>query len=353
MTQILARYLSATILRHYVLFTAIALLVASLIEFLENRDGLMDRPALTPADILSFSVLSAPGIFSLLAGFIALVSVLVACITLLRHSELKAILAAGLSYGQLLGALLPAAIVMAGFHFCMENIALPRATAELRALDLGDRSGDTDAIWVRQGNYILAARGLNEHNRSLVDVDMFALSKSGGLIWHLAGPLARFTTDGLAFPDAIRTVSGTAKSYVEADIRFATPLNFDIVAALSLNPRHSSAWRIARVLQQTNAVSHPRYIYQLWLGRKLGAPITTALVVLLLAPLAQVIHRISSVQLLLMGLAAGFTGFVADAVLTGLAEAGAVSPATAAWALPVFLFIAILAPALTGVRTSR
>lgn len=353
MSRILTRYLSAAILRHYVLFTAIALLVASLIEFLENRDGLMDRPDLTAADILSFSALSAPGIFSLLAGFIALVSVLVACISLLRYSELKAILAAGPSYGQLLGALLPAALAMAGFHFWMENVALPRATAELRTLDTGDRLDETDAIWVRQGDYILAARSLDERDRSLVGVDMFALSKSGRLIWHLAAPLARFTADGLAFPDAIQTASGTAKSHVERDVRFATPLDFDIVAALSLNPRHSSAWRIARVLQQTNAVSHPRYVYQLWLARKLATPVTTALIVLLLAPLAQVIHRISSVQLLLMGLAAGFTGFVADAVLTGLAEAGAVSPVTAAGALPVFLFIALLAPALTGGRPLR
>ena len=351
MTRILARYLSAIILKHYLLFTALVLLVASLIEFLENRDGLMERPALTLGDIVAFSVLSAPGIFSLLSGFIALVSVLVAGITLLRHSELKAILAAGLSYGQLLLALLPAALVMAGFHFWMENVALPRATAELRDWGVGqiqNKPADTNAIWVRQDHYILAAAGLREQTRSLTGVDLFALDKSGRLLWHMAAPAARFTRHGLHFQGAIKNTPGNSRGNALNDVDFDIPLDFDIIAALSLNPRHTSAWRIARVINQTSAVSHPRYVYRLWFHRKLAGPLTTALAVLLLAPLAQYVHRIGSVRLLLVGLAVGFIGFVADAILTGLAEAGTTDPVASAWALPALLLLVIVPPLFTG-----
>ena len=133
MTRLLSRYLSVTILRYYAALATVAVVVASLIEFLENRDGLMDEPNLTVLDAIRFSLLSAPGIFTLLAGFIALVAVLVACIALLRHSELKVMLAAGLTYGQLLLAVLPAALLMGGIHFGVENLVLPRTTSALHA----------------------------------------------------------------------------------------------------------------------------------------------------------------------------------------------------------------------------
>jgi len=346
MTRILARYLSAVILRHYLLFTLMTVVVASLIEFLENRDGLLDDPNVSMLDALKFSVLSAPGIFSLLAGFIALVSVLIAATTLLRHSELKAMLAAGLGQKQLLLALVPAAAAMLGFHFLMENAVLPRAAAELREWGIGKtwkgQLGDTEAIWSREGDRIIAVHRLRQRDRALLGVEVFTLGKSGDLRWHLSAPVARLDAGDLVIPEGVRTMAGRARPTRLRNLRFATSLDFDTLALMAPRPGQMSVWSIARVLNQSRATSHPRHVYELWWHKKLAAPMTTALAVLLLAPLIERLHRIGGIPFLLGGLAAGFCYFVADAILAGLGEAGLVQPAVAAWAMPCLLALLIV-----------
>ena len=80
----------------------------------------------------------------------------------------------------------------------------------------------------------------------------------------------------------------------------------------------------------------------MWLHRKLSAPLTTALAVLLVAILIERVHRITGLTLVLAGLAAGFCYFVADGILIGLGEAGIVHPASAAWVMPGLLALVII-----------
>jgi len=354
MTRLLSRYLSFAVIRHYALFTVVALTVASIIQFLENRDGLLDRPDMTLIDGVRFSVLSAPGIFSLLAGFIALVSVLMACLALARYSELKVMLAAGLSQGQLLWAIAPAALAIGGFHFLMDNCALPSAGTALRELGLGsERPGDTEAIWIRQENYVLSAGTLNVSRQELADVRLFALNESGRLLSSVSGPVARFSDGALVFPDAMQTGSGTLLTEPRSNFHVVTTLDFATVAALALPPRQTSLWKIARVLGQSYASSHPRRVYEVWLNRKLAAPLTTVLIVLLMAPIAQAVHRVGVVRLLAIGLPCGFIYFVADAMLLGLGEAGLVAPAAAAWGMSILLAVSITIMILASGHTGR
>lgn len=354
MTRLLPRYLSFAVIRHYALFTVVALCIASVIQFLENRDGLLDRPGMTITNAVAFSILSAPGIFSLLAGFIALVSVLMTCLALARYSELKVMLAAGLSHRQLLWAVAPAALAMGAFHFLMDNCAMPSAGAALRGLALGsERSGDTEAIWIRQGNHVLTAGALNRSRQQLADVKLFALGQSGRLLWSITAPVARFDGGALVFPEAVQTTSRTLLSEPRRDLHIATTLDFDTVAALALPPRQTSLWKIARVLGQSDASSHPRHVYEVWLNRKLAAPLTTALIVLLMAPIVQAIHRVGAVRLLAIGLPCGFIYFVADAMLLGLGEAGLVAPASAAWGMGVLLAVSIIGVSLADRHMRR
>jgi lipopolysaccharide export LptBFGC system permease protein LptF len=195
--SILARYLSATILKHYLMMALVAVVVASVIAFLENRDGLMDDPSVTLLDGLRFSMLNAPGVFSLLAGLVALMSVLIATVTLLRHSELKAMLAAGLGHGRMMLALAPAAVLMFGIHFLMENIVLPRSAAELHEWGIGQawkrQPGETEAIWSRDGDYIVSVTTVHGRDRALAGVELFALGPSGELKWQITAPVGART----------------------------------------------------------------------------------------------------------------------------------------------------------------
>lgn len=346
MTRLLTRYLSAAILKHYALFALLAVLVASLIGFLENRDGLMDDPAVTMLEGLKFSVLGAPATFSLLAGFIALMAMLIAAVALLRYSELKAMLAAGLSHRQLLSALVPAAVLMFSFHFLMENLVLPRSAAELREWGIGKawkrQPGETDAIWSRDGAYIVAVSGLHTRDRTLAGVELFALGPSGDLKWQVSAPVARLDNGVLTIPEGRQTITGRAQPFRVRDTRIASNLDFDMLRLLAPRPEQMAAWDIARVLRQTGTASHPRHVYELWLQRKLAAPMTTALAVFLLAPLIERMHRIGSLPLVLVGLAAGFCYFVADGILTGLGEAGMLRPFIAVWSMPLLLGLLIL-----------
>jgi lipopolysaccharide export system permease protein len=354
-TRLLTRYVSGRLFRHYLLFAAIALVVVSAVQFLENRDGLLDRPGTTLLDVLRHALLAAPGLFSLLAGFIALVSTLAALVTLADHGELRTMLTSGLGYGALLRAATPAALAMAGLHTAVDNVALPVAAAALRDWGIEQRlAGDVGAIWVREGDRVLVAERLVAHDRSLRGVELFVLDDDGHVTERIAGPEARVQHGRLLFPGATRTRPGE-HGRAARDVAVPLAIGFDTLAALSIEPRRSSAWAIGRVLEQSTAWTHPRHVHVLWLHRKLAAPVGSGLAALLLAPLAGPAVRWGGVRLLLAGVAAGFLAFVADALLMGLGEAGALSPAAAAWGLPLLLGLAVVSPALMarGVSPAR
>ena len=71
---------------------------------------------------------------------------------LTRHSELTAIAAAGVSKPRLAAAVLPVALLIAAVQFLIEDQAVPRAVAELRAWGIGDYDAPGDA-----GGRLLAA----------------------------------------------------------------------------------------------------------------------------------------------------------------------------------------------------
>jgi lipopolysaccharide export system permease protein len=344
MSRLISRYLCAIILLRYFFFTATALLIASLVLILENRDGLMDQEGLAPAAMVEFAVLSTPATFSLLAGFIALLAVLVACMALLRHSELKVILASGLGYGQLLLALAPAALVMAGFHLLMDNAVLPAAAERLRAWDAANGRDHGAALWLRQGQDILRVGAVNRSGDALEDVELFHLNERGALVERIAGPGARLAEGTLTFPEASITAAGSRLSLQRHGLSVPAPLDPRSLPALALHPRDASMWSIAHILRRSTATAWPPQVYRLWLQKKLAGPLMTALAVLLLAPLVQYAHRAGSGRLLLVGLGAGFLYFVADGLLAALAQAGAVRPAAAAWGLPLLVSTLFLLP---------
>ncbi|MBI1179733.1 MAG: LptF/LptG family permease [Alphaproteobacteria bacterium] len=353
MNRIISRYLSATVLKHYFLVTLVALVVAGLIQILENRQGLLDQADIGPAAILQYALLSAPDTFARLAGFIALVSVLTACVSLLRYSELKVVLVSGLAYGQFILALAPAALVMAGLHFMMDNAVLPLSSVGLHEWNAAHaRSGSADAIWVREDRDILKVGHLAAATGTLTGVELFRLNEQGDLVSHLAGPTAELQGGELVFPVARETIAGSHRTTLRHDVKVGTSLDAGLLSALALHPRDSSFWSITQIIERSTATAYPPYVYQLWLQRKLSSPLMTALMVLMLVPLVQYVHRVNTVRLLFAGLAAGFLYFVTDALITGLAEAGSVQPA-ATWGLPLLLAALLLIPPVLGRSPAR
>lgn len=188
---------------------------------------------------------------------------------------------------------------------------------------------------------------LDQADRSLHDVKLFALTPAGHLRWYASGPTARFEPGDLVFPEALRGVAGEPRTVHVRDLRVATPLDFPLLSALALKPRQTSAWKIAHVLDQRAAGSYPRHVYELWFHKKLAGPLLSALAVLLLAPLVQQVQRLGAMPLLFVGLATGFLCFVADAIMAGLGEAGLLLPIIAAWSLDGLLAIVIVVAPFT------
>ncbi len=340
------RYLSVLLLSRFAVLALGIITLSAFMEFLANGDELVEATDGRVFDMAKYIGYGMPDTFSRLATFIALIAALVTLITLMRRTELTVMISSGMSQWQLLWALLPAALAIAGFHFLIENTALPWSLSALRDWAIVDyapeNTNEGSEIWARDGNDIMRIRMIDKEAQMLKDVTLFRRSSEGALVERLSGVNGYFQEGRLVLEDVIRTRLGEPQPEHLDRYEDDTSIDMKTVLALVGHPREISWAQVRRLASQPTIGNRPFFLYRLWLNKRVAAPIGTLAVIILVIPLVQRFdRRVNHIVTLLVGVGAGSFYVVLDAFVTSLGEAGMLPSVLAAWMTTIILIILI------------
>ena len=345
MIGVIGRYITGLFMaRFWGLLFGLTILVI-ILDLLSHGDEILAISDSLFSDSFRYIGLRTPETASQLFPFAVLLTTLTTLIGLVRTSEMAALLAAGVSQIRLMSAFVPSALLIALLQLCVEDQLLPLTSGELRAWGVGDYGLGTDQdeqgqTWLREGRDVVRI-GLRDDSGRYEGITIFRRDDKGNLIeridarsavllgnnWHLEGiKWWQFETRELTTVERME---------------WQTELGLQTLALLSTHPRELSFRSLRRMVDTSGFGSRPRYMYDVWLQKRISRPAATVLMILMAIPLVQFFqNRMSGGWLLASGVVLGFFYWIFDGLLLTIGEAGLMPPPLAAWT-PILVFTAL------------
>ena len=346
MRIVLGRYLSAVLIKRFGLLAAGILFLATIMDFLNRGEDIIAGANGNMWDVFYYTVYNLPTVFSYLYSFAALVAALFTFIGLMRHSELIAMLASGVSQSQLMTALLPAGMVIVIGHIFLDNYVLRESDFALRDLGIMEYSkeelADESQIWTREGNDIIRIRHIDMETDAIEDVMIFRRDDEGHLVERLSAPEASLVDSSLKLRKVTRTVPNEEALTLLDEFEYPLNIDMNTLATLMLYPRYISWFDIRELLERPTLGNKPHFLYRIWMHKKIAAPLGTLTLIMLAVPLVQVFDRkANQFVVLLIGLGIGFLYVILDSIIVALGEASLLTPFWAAWTPTLLLIVFI------------
>lgn len=300
------------------------------------------------AELWRYVTLRTPQLISRFLPFSVLLGTLITFATLSQHSEVVAMKASGISAHQILTPLVAAGALVALVSFAFNEAVVTRATRNLSAwegADYGpippDRAGATN-VWVRSGGDLVRAAAVTGTGASTRLTGVTLYRRTDGVLRSIVtAASARPEGDAWRLGD-VRTfdvAAGTATRAPSAITDAVLTSDEFTLADVDADEQPFSA--IGASLTALRAANRPTRSLETGMWHKLSGPASAMLMPLLAAVAAFGLAR--SGQLFVravIGMALGFTYFVADNFALAMGDLGAYPPLLAAWS-PFLLFLLI------------
>ncbi|MEE9433870.1 MAG: LPS export ABC transporter permease LptG [Sphingorhabdus sp.] len=332
-------------------FAVLAMLVLILmtLDLLGESGKILEVDGNGQSDLWNYAALRVPQLVARFLPFAVLLGTLITFTTLSQNSEVVAMKASGLSAHQILAPMVLAALLVAIFSFVFNDTLVAPASAELKRWQKAEYaqiprdSGVKTNVWVREGQDLFRAGEVRGKGKAtqLVDVSVY-LRNRGGLkqVIH--------ADKGTYHEGAWRLDNVTSFDPVKADGenkfdrvvvgKGITPDRFQYVKvdgeALAFAPLRQAIADLKRSGRRTSNL-------EAILWHKISGPLSALLMPLLGAVAAFGLARSGALFVrAVIGMALGFTYFVADNFALAMGNLGAYPPLVAAWA-PFLLFLLI------------
>ncbi len=333
-------------------FAVLALLVVVLqtLDLLGNSGDILAYPGNGDPELWHYVGLRAPQIIARFLPFSVLLGTLVMLATLNQNSEIISMKAAGLSAHQILAPLIATALGVSIVSFVFNERVVVRATASLSAWDAVDYgpiprdSGVKSNPWVRDGNNlvnvaIVAGRGTQVQLRKVEIYNRI----NNSLTTIVQAPRGHYDAQSkswvLESAKQFDVARGTVRNV--GTVRFGRDIRPDQFTLAKVDPDSLTFSQLEAAIGDLRDAGRPTAELEGSLWHKLSGPLSALLMPILGSVAAFGLAR--SGQLFLravMGMALGFTYFVADNFSLAMGSLGAYPPILAAWA-PFFLFLLV------------
>jgi len=322
--------------------------VLQFLDLLATSDDIMSAEGATWVSVVSYISMRTPQLISQFAPFAALLASLLTLATLNQNSEVVIMKASGLSAHRILLPIGLASFLIATGHFLFNETIVVDGNAELEywqendyAVDLPPNTNLAGRIWVKEGDLVILVESVSRSgNRIVLDkVSIYERDEAGRMVGMVRADFAWYQNEKWTLHDVRRFDTKTHELTVESVKDWDIPTKPDRFMALTVKADQVSLPELWSSIQKLDAEGIPTDRLMASFLQKIAGPAATLLMPLLAAVAAFGVHRAGSLVLrLVIGMALGFSFFVADNFMLAMGEFGAAPPFLAAWA-PFFLFL--------------
>lgn len=335
------------LVRSFAVLAGLVLILMTL-DLLGESDQILAYPGNGEAQLWTYASLRVPQIIATFLKFSVLLGTLITLTTLNQNSEIISMKSAGLSAHQILAPLVVAGMLVAAASFIFNERVVARSTATLTAWQkaqygpVPNDSGVLSNLWVRDGEDLIRAGRAIGRGPGTVLEDITLYDRVGNSLSHIiTAKQGRYVGNAWQLAGASRFDVGTGTVTQLGAVRIAEGVTPDRFTLSSVDPDGLSFVQLRQAIAELNAAGRPTRTLEGNLWHKLSAPLSAALMPLLGAVAGFGLARSGKLFVrAVIGMALGFTYFVADNFALAMGNLGAYPPFLAAWA-PFLLFLLI------------
>jgi lipopolysaccharide export system permease protein len=344
----LALYVGRTFLWRCFAMLAMLVMVLQILDLLSEAGNVLAYPGNGDAQLWRYVSLRVPVIISTFLPFSVLLGTLVTLATLNANSEVISMKAGGLSAHQILAPLMIVSLGVALISFAFDERVVSRASATLSAWEkvhFGPIPKEKDIksnVWVRDGEDLVRAGLIAGGGANVTLRDISVYDRHGDrLVTVLHAPSGRYAGKGWDLKDATAfdVTHGTSRAL--GSIHMGDAIRPDQFTLSSVDPDGLSFTQLRAAIKTLHAAGRPVASLEGALWHKVTGPLAALLMPLLGSVAAFGIARSGKLFVrAIIGMALGFTFFVADNFALSMGNLGVYPPVLAAWA-PLLLFFLV------------
>ncbi len=335
------------VVRSFAVLAGLAIILMAL-DLLGESGDILAYQGNGDAQLWYYVSLRLPQIISRFLPFSVLLGTLITLAAMNQNSEIISMKAAGISAHQILAPLIIASLGIAGLSFWFNDHVVARATSVLTAwqdVDYGPippTHGVIGNVWVRAGEDLIHAAQVTGRGPATVLHQVDYYDRTGDrLTAVVTGARAVPAGNGWRLSNAriFDVAGGTVITRPQLD--FGRGVGPDRFTLADVNPDGMSFKALNRTIDDLRAAGRPTVSLDAVLWHKISGALSVVLMPLLAAVAGFGLAR-SGVLFVraVIGMALGFTYFVADNFALAMGNIGAYPPLLAAWA-PFLLFLLI------------
>jgi lipopolysaccharide export system permease protein len=300
------------------------------------------------AELWKYVSLRVPMLISRFLPFSLLLGALITFTTLNQHSEVIAMKAAGISAHQILAPLIVASLFVAGAAFVFNEFVVTKSVRVVTAWDDNDYkplppdSGILSNVWLLAGDDLVRARQVMGNGASVRAMNVTLYERDDNRLVRVIDAEQAVPVNGAWLLKDAR-IFDSQMSFVRrlAELRALEGVEPARFTLAKVDPDERDFFSLRHAIAELEAAGRPTSEAEAGLWHKVVSPLSSLLMPLLAAVAAFGLARSGKVLLrAVVGMALGFSYFVADNFGIAMGNVGAYPPLLAAWA-PFFLFLLI------------
>jgi lipopolysaccharide export system permease protein len=318
------------------------------LDLLGESGKILAQPGNGEGELWYYVMLRVPQLIERFLPFSALLGALFTLGSMNANSEIISMKAAGASAHQILAPLILTSFIVGVLLFIFNELVVAPAYDRLAAwesVDYGPMPEDSRAVtnvWVRDGNDLINAGHVSGRGLDTELHDVTVYDRENGIIQYvITAESAHYTGENWELDNPERfDVSGVSETRLRS-VTVAEGVTPDQFTLADVEARAMNFIELHRAIGDLQAAGRATVALEAGLWHKISGPLSTLLMPLLGAVAGFGLAR--SGQLFIravIGMALGFTYFVADNFALAMGNIGAYPPLLAAWA-PFFLFLLI------------
>ena len=335
------------VVRSFAVLAGLAIILMAL-DLLGESGDILAVQGNGDAQLWYYVSLRLPQIISRFLPFSVLLGTLITLATMNQNSEIISMKAAGISAHQILAPLIVASIGIAALSFWFNDHVVARATNVLSAwqdVDYGpipQTHGVVGNVWVRAGEDLIHANQVTGKGPTTVLHQVTYYDRTADRLTAVVSGARAVPGNGGWQMNNVRVFDVTAgRVATRPSITFAKGVASDRFTLADVRPDGMSFKALNRAIGDLRAAGRPTVSLDTVLWHKISGALSAVLMPLLAAVAGFGLAR-SGVLFIraVIGMALGFTYFVADNFALAMGNIGAYPPLLAAWA-PFLLFLLI------------